>query len=464
MGDLRPLGSEKLQGMDKIRRIMEIARYNDVPKQENNELSTTNYTITLSDGKTYGIVKEKLGYIIKSGLNESTLDYTESMRHRKHYRSYSEAMKRLNIMAGEVNRVTGYEYGTPLIGEQAEGKKKFVLKQNKPKATDAPPADMGATTPPMDAGAPPAGGDMGAGTPPPMDAGAPPAGGDMGAEAPPPADAGAPPAGDMGAGTPPEGGTPPMDDMGADAPPMDDMGGEGMEPPMDDMGEPEDGEEPAGPSGLKSIQKLTGRLSQKIRSFDKDKGMDSQDIKYVVNSILSAINLENLDEDDRDDIMSKFDEVDEYDMGDEEIDMEGSEDLGMGEPDMGDDMMGSEMGGDMGAPPTPEKTEGYSHIMDSLFTESKVEKVLSGYFDIKPEEKPILEEKRKKDFLKEKLNRIEVKKEFVKLCESLSQLEAANEFYKEHKNAKFIGKTNKENLVFVVENRQYKVTPRGRII
>jgi hypothetical protein len=62
------------------------------------------------------------------------------------------------------------------------------------------------------------------------------------------------------------------------------------------------------------------------------------------------------------------------------------------------------------------------------------------------------------------LNRIEVKKEFVKLSESLSQLETANEFYKSNKNAKFVGKTNKENLVFVVENKQYKITPRGRII
>jgi len=92
MGDLKALGSEKLQGMDKIRRIMEIARYNEAPKQEINELSTTNYTITLADGLTYGIVKEKSGYIIKSGLNESVLEYTESMRHRKYYRSYSEAL------------------------------------------------------------------------------------------------------------------------------------------------------------------------------------------------------------------------------------------------------------------------------------------------------------------------------------------------------------------------------------
>ena len=30
MGDLKPIGSEKLQGEEKLRRIMEIARYNEV--------------------------------------------------------------------------------------------------------------------------------------------------------------------------------------------------------------------------------------------------------------------------------------------------------------------------------------------------------------------------------------------------------------------------------------------------
>jgi hypothetical protein len=29
MGSLRPIGSEKLQGMDKIKRIIEISRYNE---------------------------------------------------------------------------------------------------------------------------------------------------------------------------------------------------------------------------------------------------------------------------------------------------------------------------------------------------------------------------------------------------------------------------------------------------
>ena len=57
MADLRPIGSEKLQGMDKLRRIMEIATYNETPKSESNNLSTTNYTIQLTDGNFYGIVK-----------------------------------------------------------------------------------------------------------------------------------------------------------------------------------------------------------------------------------------------------------------------------------------------------------------------------------------------------------------------------------------------------------------------
>ena len=393
MGDLKALGSEKLQGMDKIRRIMEIARYNEAPKQEINELSTTNYTITLADGLTYGIVKEKSGYIIKSGLNESVLEYTESMKHRKYYRSYSEALKRLNIMAGEVNRITENEYETPLIGEQANPKKKFILKQNKKKKEEDPAVDAGATPPPpADAGTPPA------------DAGTPPAGEDMGMEPP--------------------------------APEGEDMG---MEEPSDDE------EQPSGPSGLKSIQKLTGRLSQKIRSFDKDKGMDSQDIKYVVNSILSAINLENLDEDDKDDIMAKFDEGDEYDMGDEDLDMGTEEDLDMAEPPMGEEPSNEP------APPS-----------EPPVMESNVAKVLSKYFDIKPSEKPILEEKRKKDFLRKKLQLVETKKELRKLSETIDQFETGLAMLNE--NAKFIGRTNQENLIFVKNGKQYRVTPRGRVI
>jgi hypothetical protein len=441
MADLKPLGSEKLQGMNKIQRILEIARYNETPKQEVNELSTTNYTIRLADGNTYGIVKERLGYIIKKGLNESTLDYSEHMKHRKYYRSYSEAMKRLNLLAGELNRIHENDEEIPLIGEQ-----KFVLKTKKkskpvteptpepaapPAAppSPAPPADMSTEEPPMGSE------DMGMGAPPmgseDMDMGAPP----MGSE-------------DMDMGSPSMG----SEDMSTEEPPMGD----------EDMGAPQMGGEEGGePSALKSIQRLTGKLGQKIRAYDKEKGMDSQDIKYVVNSILSAIDLENLDEDDKDDILSKFEEEDEYGVeGPGELDLGSEDEFDMGgEPDMGDELdMGSE------EPTMGEPKEMYGNVMDSIYTESRVESVLSKYFDVKPSEKTLLEEKRKKQFLNEKLNKLETKKEIVRLSETKQQKVAAERLIEDFSEAKFIGITNKKNLIFSIDGTQVKISPNGTLI
>ena len=443
MADLKPLGSEKLQGMNKIQRILEIARYNETPKQEVNELSTTNYTIRLADGNTYGIVKERLGYIIKKGLNESTLDYSEHMKHRKYYRSYSEAMKKLNLMAGELNRVHENDEEIPLIGEQ-----KFVLKTKKkskpvteptPEPAEPPAPAAPAPAPPADAMSAPA--DMDTGEPPMgdqnMDTGEPP----MGSE-------------DMDMGAPPMG----SEDTGSEQPPMgdEDMGSE--EPPIgdEDMGAPQMGGEESGePSALKSIQRLTGKLGQKIRAYDKEKGMDSQDIKYVVNSILSAIDLENLDEDDKDDILSKFEEEDEYGVeGPGELDLGGEDEFDMGgEPDMGSE-----------EPTLAEPKEMYGNVMDSIYTESRVEKVLSKYFDIKPTEKTLLEEKRKKQFLNEKLNKLETKKEIVRLSETRQQKVAAERLIEDFSEAKFIGITNKKNLIFSIDGTQVKISPNGTLI
>lgn len=411
MGDIRPLGSEKLEGVEKLRRIMEIARYNEAPKTETNPLSTTNYTITLADGMTYGIVKEKTGYIIKKGLNESEMDYNEPMKQRKYYRSYSEAMKKLNLVVAEVNRVTGNEFEIPLIGEQ-EAKKKYVLKTPKPKAEEIP-----APEPAMEPAV--------AATPSPE------------------------PPSDMGSAIGDE------EPMGMEP----GMGGEepmGMEP---EMGAEEDGDddEPQGPAGLKSIQRLTGKLSQKIRAFDKDQGLDSQDIKYVINSIISAMDLDSLDEDDKEDILSKFDESDEYGAeGEGEFDLSGEDDFDMGmEPEMteptdGEEPMGME----------PEMTE---PVETYTFKES-VESVLSNYFVIKEEEKKDLEKKSKKDFLKSKINKIETLQDLKKLSESKTQYNVGLNLIKENNSTKFIGKTNKSNLVFIREGKQIKVTPTGSII
>lgn len=427
MADLKALGSEKLQGMDKIRRILEIAHYNEKPKEYINENETLNYTITLADGYTYGIVKEKLGYIIKKGINESLLDYSDPIRQRKYFDSYSQAMKKLNLHAKEMNRIYENEEEIPLIGEQAASKKKFVLKTPKPAAEPAPEEPA--------APAPPAPEPTGMeGEMPPAEGG-PEMGGEM------------PPMGEEPTGM--EGGMPPM---GGEEEPMGEMppmGGE--EEPMGGM--PEMGGEGEEGGSFKTIQRLTGKLSQKLRAYNNqdENGLDSQDIKYVINMVLSALDLEKLDEDDKEDILSKFEEVDMYgDEGPESLDFGGDEDIQFGEePPMGDEMppMGDEM------PQEPK---------ENIFGESRVENVLKRYFRVTEDELPILEEKRQKDYIKSKLTKLKSKKELEELTETRYQLETANRLLNE--GAQFVGKTNLSNLIFNRRGQQIKIDRKGNVI
>jgi hypothetical protein len=227
----------------------------------------------------------------------------------------------------------------------------------------------------------------------------------------------------------------------------------------------EDDEEEGGSSNLKLIQKLTGKLSQKLRMFDKDKGLDSQDIKYVINSIVSAIDLNKLDDDDREDIVDKIEGFDEYGKeGEGELNFD-EEDFDFGGDEMPtDEMPTDEMPtDDMGAP-EPETKEGYQSVMDSIFGESQVEKVLSGYFNIKNEEKPVLENKNKVDFLKSKINKINQKNDIQEYSISESQKKTGLILIEDYTNCTFIGKTNKNNLVFKINGKEVKVTPNGRTI
>ena len=125
MADLKPLGSEKLEGQEQISRILEISNYGSKPTTlSENKNSKADYSIQMADGKYYGIVKEKTGYVVKVGISESELDYNEPMQNRKHYKSFSQAMKKVNLIAGELNRIHENTEGVNIIGEQ----KKFVLK------------------------------------------------------------------------------------------------------------------------------------------------------------------------------------------------------------------------------------------------------------------------------------------------------------------------------------------------
>jgi hypothetical protein len=409
MADLKPIGSEKLQGMEKIARIMEIARYGEAPKEEININETTSYTRTLADGYVYGIVNEKNGYILKRGLTESSLDYVEPMANRKYMKSYSQAFKKLNLLAGELNRLNENINGTELFGEE----KKFVLKTPK-QQIPAAPSEPAAELP----------------TPPAAPEPSAPAMGDMGTE----------PMDDMG--------TEPMDDMGTE--PMGDMGTE----PMGDMGD--EGEEVT----FKTIQKLTGKLGQKLRTFGDENEMTPEDVKYVLNSVLSALDLSVLEDTDIEEIVGK---IEGEETGDESMDMS--------EPAMG--ATTDEVPLDLGAdgsdevsvqPEVGESSHKHGRFLDELFTESKVDKILSKYFVITEEEKKQSEKKKVKTFIKRKINKVGVIDEIKKLSETIEQELTAEFILSENENAKFVGKTNLKNLVFENDGKQIKVSPRGEIL
>jgi hypothetical protein len=224
-----------------------------------------------------------------------------------------------------------------------------------------------------------------------------------------------------------------------------------------DMGDESLEGEDDGDVSFKTIQKLTGKLGQKIRTLDKTEGMDSEDIKYVLNSVISAVNLENLTEEDLEEILENFEEEEiDYDNLEGDMDMEAGseEDLDL-DLDLGDESASDE-----------ELGEGYGidEVVEEVFAESKVDKVLSKYFVITEEEQKETESKNVKKFITEKVQKAKVKTEIKDMSETIEQ-ELTSEFLmKENKNTKFLGKTNKNNLVFEIDGKQLKVSTKGELL
>ncbi len=283
MADLKPLGSEKLNGDDKLKRILELTYYGSDKKSTTSNQSLTSKTEYLSEsvnGSVFGIVKEKDGYYVKKGLNESSLDYIGGlfMKNKNRFNSYAEALKRLQLLSGgELNEAT-----------------KYVLKQNSGQANEAPV-----------------------------------------------------PAPDMG------GDVPPAPEMDGDVPPSDetDMGDEG------DMG----GAKPS--DYMSEIQKYSGKLGQELR--DQKEKMESDDIKYVLNMIISAVDLDKLDDEDIEEIGKKFDREieDDADMSDDMPDVPADDDTTPAEP-TGDE-------GDLGEMDVMDKLE--SFINTPMSTEEEID-------------------------------------------------------------------------------------------
>ena len=122
MGDLKPIGSEKLNGDAKMKRILELTYYKQNTIKENTKSVHAELIKETTNG-VYGIVREKDAYYVKRGLNEASLDYIGGlfMKNKNKFSSYAEALKRLELINSQ---------------ELNEDVTKYVLKQNKPKSEE----------------------------------------------------------------------------------------------------------------------------------------------------------------------------------------------------------------------------------------------------------------------------------------------------------------------------------------
>ena len=240
MAEIKPLGSEKLNSDEKLKRILELTYYN------NNKKSSSVKAELVQESKTggvYGIVREKDAYYVKRGLNEQSLDYIGGMfmKNKNKFSSYSDDFKRFELLKGQ---------------DELQEATKYVLKQNKPQE------EMPMPEPSMDA-----------------------------PEA---------PVDDMSTQPAPEAAPTDGSSVPSETPPTD--GGE-------DMGKRS--------SYMAEAQKYAGKLGQELR--DLHDRMESDDIKYILNMIISAVDLDKLSDEDIEDVAKKFErEEEEGGMGSEE--------------------------------------------------------------------------------------------------------------------------------------------------
>jgi len=372
---LKPIGSEKLTGQDKIARIMEIARYREVEKNETIHVATNSFSKKAADGNVYAIIQERDGYYLKSGINESELDYVSGFMNKKRdrFRSYGSALKRMNLIFKPLNEEYNEGVGDGMYDEMEE-QEKFVLN------------------------------------------------------------------------VPDEGGDEEIDmDMGMDDEEMD-MGDEVDDEEMDLDTEDEMGSEEDMEGFMKPIQKLTGKLGQKLRDVEEELG--SADIKYVLNSIISAVELDNLDEEDMDDILGRFEDEDTT-YGDEEV----IDDVDMGDEDFGDEEMDVDMeGGDEDV-----ELEDDEEIVAMESLKNRISNILESYVEKQESDSP-------KDYLKKRVGVVKDKKKLKTKYVTVEQEMGTEKILKENKEFKFVGKNKNDNIVLKSSNRRIVINKWGSVI
>lgn len=282
---------KKIKGQDKLDRIKDLM----------GKMSTLNESTSTSEvenvkkganGVIYGIVRENHSYFIKTTEKTSgnilaeDFNYIGGLQNKniERYDSYAEALKQLNLKFEMLNESFGVKSNTNLFESDAVEVKEanasgVVVKEQKPEVIEDQKTVIKVDAP---------------------------------------------------ASAPVEDDVADEEEVSMEEDPFADVGGE--EEVSMDMEVEDEGGEDDGDGYTKKIQKLTGKIGQLLR--DKDEP-DAELDKYVINSIVSAIDWEEIPDEDVEDIIAKIEGEDEEDGelegGDEEsvdIDMDVEEEGG----------------------------------------------------------------------------------------------------------------------------------------
>ena len=288
-----------LKGQDQINRISDLmGRMTTL--NESTSLSEIDFIKKGPNGIVYGIIRENRNYFIKTTekttgtLMSEDFDYSGGIQNKydERYHSYAEALKHLNMKFDMLNETYGIEDGTNLFesdGEEVfEANASGLVSKVKMKESEVEvPNDEEVEDPNDEEVEEPDGKELLDEEPEDVEE----------QKKVIKVDTPAPPAIEE----------PIEDEVEVDEFSMEDEGEDPFanEEGGEDMGDEEDGDETT-----KKIQKYTGKIGQLLR--DKDEP-DAELDKYVINSIISAIDWDEVSDEDVEDIISKIEGEDEED-------------------------------------------------------------------------------------------------------------------------------------------------------
>ena len=136
MDGIKASGSENLYGKDKLNRMLELAGVKNTVNESTNTIYTTAIQYKHApNGKTYGIFREGQQYFIKEAtttenLTVESFDYIDGLRFKNDnkYSSYSAALKRLNLMFNEFNYTELLEEEVDMVRTDRLDEKKYIIK------------------------------------------------------------------------------------------------------------------------------------------------------------------------------------------------------------------------------------------------------------------------------------------------------------------------------------------------